>query len=218
MVEISDEHVEWAVVNRIKHLLEDPSSTKFDVTQSFAFFTTILMWAKNRLWVGGNKKDGSFLLSLPDIVSRETRKKLGEELICGPSWHLSRVSPELITVNSRYQSRKQENEINSDFANMTAEQFFKWLRDSIAHGDGRTIRPIHRRSIKGGKTLLAGFTIVSEETRGSSRQLTLTLYHADMKRLGALLADLFCRSLSGDNQYFELDAGAVSIEEAALAS
>jgi hypothetical protein len=218
MVEISDDHVEWAVVNRMKNILEAPSVTKFEVTQSFAVFTTILMWAKNRIWVDGNKTGKVVSLAPSDIASRETRNQLRGERICGPFWHLSRVSPELISVNAKYTARKEQSEINSDFDSMTAEDFFKWLRDAIAHGDGRNIRPIHRRSVKGGKTLLAGFTIVCAKARASGEQLTLTLYHADMKRLGARLADLFCGSLSGDNQYFELDAGTVSIEEAALAS
>ena len=218
MVEISEEHIEWAVVNRVKALLEAPSLTKFEVTQSFAFFTMILLWTKNRAWVDGNNPDKPSLFTPPDIASRKTRKQLGKEMICESPWHLLTISPELISVNHKYYSKIKPVSINSDFVNVNAENFFKWLRDAIAHGDGRTIRPIHRRSTRGGKTLLAGFTIVCAENRTSTRHLTLTFYHADMKRFGALLADLFCRSLSGDDQYFELDAGTVSIEEAALAS
>ena len=105
-------------------------------------------------------------------------------------------------------------DINSDFADMSAEAFFKWLRDALAHGDGRTIRPIHKRSTRGNKTLLAGFKIVFAERRGADRELTLALHHADMKRIGAILADLFCHSLSGGNRYFEQEASTASIDEA----
>jgi hypothetical protein len=35
-----------------------------------------------------------------------------------------------------------------------------------------------------------------------------------MKRIGAILADLFCHSLGGGDRYFELEAGTASIEEA----
>ena len=51
---IVDEHVEWAVVNRLKAMLDEPPETKFNVTQSFALFSAILLWTKNRAWVAGN--------------------------------------------------------------------------------------------------------------------------------------------------------------------
>lgn len=35
-----------------------------------------------------------------------------------------------------------------------------------------------------------------------------------MTRIGALLADLFCQSLSGGDSYFKQEAGTASIEEA----
>ena len=109
-------------------------------------------------------------------------------------------------------------EINADFVGMNAEAFFKWLRDAIAHGDGRTIKPIHKRSMRTGKTLLAGFEILFEERQSSRRKLTLALYHSDMTRIGATLADQFCQSLSGGDSYFEKEAGTASIEEAIRAA
>lgn len=36
-----------------------------------------------------------------------------------------------------------------------------------------------------------------------------------MKRIGTILADLFCHSLSRGDRYFEQEAGMASIEEAA---
>lgn len=43
-----DEHVEWAIVNRFKAMLDAPPKTKFNVTQSFALFSAILLWTKQR--------------------------------------------------------------------------------------------------------------------------------------------------------------------------
>jgi hypothetical protein len=37
---IAGEHVEWAVVNRLKAMLDAPPQTEFNVTQSFALFAT----------------------------------------------------------------------------------------------------------------------------------------------------------------------------------
>ena len=98
---------------------------------------------------------------------------------------------------------------------MTAEQFFKWLRDALAHGDGRTIKPIYKLSRGGSKTLLAGFEVVFAAEKRSKRELNLALYHADMKRIGTILADAFCKSLSGGDRYFEQEAGTATITEAA---
>jgi hypothetical protein len=38
---IADEHVEWAVVNHLKAMLDEPPKTKFNVTQSFALISTV---------------------------------------------------------------------------------------------------------------------------------------------------------------------------------
>ena len=54
---IADEHVEWAVVNRFKAMLDVPPKTKFNVTQSFALFSAIVLWTKQRAWVGGDARD-----------------------------------------------------------------------------------------------------------------------------------------------------------------
>lgn len=51
---IADEHVEWAIVNRLKAMLDEPPQTTFSVTQTFALFSSVLLWTKNRAWVAGN--------------------------------------------------------------------------------------------------------------------------------------------------------------------
>lgn len=105
--------------------------------------------------------------------------------------------------------------INSDFNDMTAEAFFEWLRNALAHGDGRTIRPIHKLSRRGDQTVLAGFEIRGRESRDPKRILTLSLYHSDMQKIGALLADHFCQSMSGDAMCAMNEIGTSQIEEAA---
>lgn len=40
---ITDQDVEWAVVDRLKAMLAEPPKTKFNVTQSFALFSSILL-------------------------------------------------------------------------------------------------------------------------------------------------------------------------------
>lgn len=213
---IHDEHVEWAVVGRLKAMLDEPPKTKFNVTQSFALFSTVLLWTKNRAWVGGDQADRPQWFNEADHAARDAREALKGSLICNEPWLLSRVRPQITAVSGASDRPFDVEGINSDFADVTAEMFFKWLRDALAHGDGRSIRPLHRPSAHKRQTLLAGFEIVFPQSRGSKRILRLALYHADMKRLGAVLADQFCRSLSGGDRYFEEEAGTARIDEVAV--
>lgn len=212
---IADEHVEWAVVNRLKTMLDDPPKTKFNVTQSYALFSTILLWTKNRAWVAGKNGVRQNWSNQSDHKAHDAREELRGAKIVDEPWLLSRVLPQIVLADHDHEPPHGDRQINSDFVEMSAEAFFKWLRDATAHGDGRTIRPIHKLSKRCDKTLLAGFRIVFAEHQGSSRQLTLSLYHDDMRRFGANLAGLFCHSLSGGDRYFEQEAGTASIGEAA---
>jgi hypothetical protein len=66
---IDDRHVEWAVVNRLKKMLDAPPKTSFNVTQSFALFNTIprrsLLGSRSPL-----KKRGVRREALPVPLSR----------------------------------------------------------------------------------------------------------------------------------------------------
>lgn len=58
---ISDEHIEWAVVNRLKAMLDEPPQTPFNVTQTFALFSSIL-FVEQEPRVGG-RQSGTPLLA-----------------------------------------------------------------------------------------------------------------------------------------------------------
>ncbi len=214
MVEIADGHVEWAIVNRLKAMLDEAPSTPFNVTQSFAFFSSILLWSKNRAWVAGNRRERGDWENPADHLAHDARESMQTTLITDDPWRLSLAAPAIMLVDRNDRSA-YEDRINSDFETMTAEAFFRWLRDAFAHGDGRTIRPIHKPSPRHGKTLLVGFKIVFPRKKDSEDSFRLHLYHEDMRRLGVHLADLFCRSLSRNDRYFEEDAATRVGEQAA---
>jgi hypothetical protein len=207
---ILDEHVEWAVVKRLKAMLDEPPKTNFNVTQSFALFTSVLLWAKNRAWVAGFEREPILFDDPADRSAHAARRELRDQLICGEPWRLSRRSP-IFPASVPV----PEEDINSDFEGMTAEVFFEWLRNALAHGDGRNIRPIHKPSRRADRTLLAGFRIERQVSQRRPRRLVLSLYHADMRRMGARLADQFCRSMSGDGQYALQEIGTSLVDEAA---
>ncbi len=212
---ISDEHVEWAIVNRFKAMLHAPPKTKFNVTQSFALFSAILLWTKQRAWVGGDAVSRPPWFDQADHAAREAREALRVTGICDPPWSLSKARPRFGRAQERDVSDFVPETINTDFEGMSAEQFLKWLRDALAHGDGRTIRPLHKPSRTSDRTHLAGFKIVFPVERKSKDVLTLSLYQADMVRIGSILADTFCKKLSGGDRYFEDDPGSTLILEAA---
>jgi hypothetical protein len=79
---------------------------------------------------------------------------------------------------------------------MNAEQFIKWLRDVLAHGDGRKIWPLRDLQRGSNRAHLTGFKIVASAEWESDERLTLSLYHDDMVRIGGALAHIFCKELS----------------------
>ena len=212
---IADEHVEWAIVNWLKAMLDAPPKTEFNVTQSFALFSAILLWTKQRAWVGGDARDRPAGFSQADHAARQAREALRVVSISDPPWSLSKVRPRFGRAKERDVSDLAHERINTDFEGMTAEQFIKWLRDALAHGDGRTIRPIHKPSRTSDRTYLAGFKIVFPADKRSMQHLTLSLYHADTVRIGSILADTLCKALSGGDRYFEEELGTAMIMEAA---
>jgi hypothetical protein len=187
---IAEAHVEWAVINRLKAMLDDPPQTDFNVTLAFSLFSTILIWTKNRMWI----RDAEIPA---DEYALAARKKLGETMIVDAPWSLSRAFPD----------RQGNGEANADFVEMPAWDFFKWLRDALAHGDGRTIRPLHWTSHATGKEWLGGFRVEFSRANGYVEILTLHLFKRDIQNLGQQLADLFCQHLAeGDGYHFSDEA------------
>lgn len=215
---ISDEQVEWAIVNRLKAMLDEPPQTRFNVTQTFALFSSVLLWTKNRAWVAGNNGQRGQWQDQADHLAHDVREAMRGKLITDDPWRLSLVVPQIVLVDRAEGREVRERRINADFEQMTAEEFFKWLRDALAHGDGRTIKPIHKLSTRTGNALLAGFRVDFNAERGAAQTLKLELFHDDMRRIGSVLAALFCQSLSGGDRYFEEEVGTARLQEVATAA
>ncbi len=196
---ISDEQVEWAIVHRLKAMLDDPPKTEFNVTQAFAHFTAILLWTTRRIRV-------AHAVGPADHAAQRAFQNLQRQMIFDPPWSLSRQPPNLDNADVL----GDRGEVNADFAVTTVCDFSVWLRNALAHGDGRSIRPIHKQSRSTGREYLVGFVLA--ENRGPGR--TLHLYHQDMIRIGRELANNFCQELSQGVEYFEEDARALVVEAA----
>ena len=213
-MEISDAHVEWKVVDRLRDMLENPPGTAFAVTQTFALFTTVLLWTKNRTWVAGHFPGNRELTADTDRNAHDARLDWRKQSICATPWSLSRTEPR--NRNRRLREITASSvEINADFEGMTAEAFFKWLRNALAHGDGRFIHPIHAASRSGAGVVLAGFRIAPEPHGREQTALTLSLYRDDMVRIGSKLARQFCDAMNSDAPYLAKECADAKIEEAA---
>jgi hypothetical protein len=205
-----DGHVEWAVINRLKAMLDDPPPTKFNVTQTFAIFSAILLWTKNRGWVAGNNAANATLVDAADHAAQSFRQLLGKEVVSAQPWSLPLHEPQLFPAPM--DAKPAANQINGDFKDMPVEDFVKWLRNAIGHGDGRTIRPLHKKGEHGAQTWLSGFQVRFNETQNSNCILDLKLYDVDMRRIGSLLADRFCQALAAAANYSNEDIATRVIE------
>lgn len=200
---ISNAQVEWAIINRLKVMLDEPPETKFNVTQTFALFSTVLLWTKNRGWVAGNNAGNVAFTDAADQAAHNFRRLLGNEVIPAQPWALPLQEPRFIMVAE--QDQLAAGPINGDFEGMPVENFVKWLRDAFGHGDGRTIRPLHKTGKRGDQTWLSGFRIQFNESKNSNRKLDLPFYEADMRRIGSMLADRFCQALAAGPAYCNED-------------
>lgn len=207
---IMDGHVEWAVINRLKAMLDDPPPTKFNVTQTFAIFSAVLLWTKNRGWVAGNNVANTNLADAADQAAHTFRQLLGKEVITSQPWSLPLCEPHFALLTKGV--KPAASPINGDFNNMPVEDFVKWLRDAIGHGDGRTIRPLHKKGKHGDQSWLSGFRVKFNEKKNANRILDLKLYDADMRRIGSLLADRFCQALAKAPTYYMEDVATRVIE------
>jgi len=133
-----------------------------------------------------------------DHAAQRVLRNLDQQQITDPPWNLSRLPPALEGADIL----GDERDVNADFVGMTVGEFTIWLRNALAHGDGRSICPIHKQSRRTGTEYLAGF--VMSENRGRGR--TLHFYHQDIVRIGKGLANIFCHELSQGDARFEHEA------------
>jgi hypothetical protein len=169
---------------------------RINVTQTYALFTSILYWTLQRI----RTKDETEVDKLATSVLRKLKSQ--------------RVEDEPWSIRTRSSSNVRALDVDpfTKFAGRSADQFLIDLRNAVAHGDARTVKPFHRR-IPGSAEELAGFTY--ECTTG-----TIILMESDMRRIGIGLADVFCKALRRSDEhrrdgYFERDAAQSLLEKAA---
>jgi len=206
MTEITKEHVEWAVVDRLKQMLGNPSEG-FKATETYALFTSALCWVLQHIRIPEMKAQHD-----KDRAVRALWERLEATPVTALPWGIHTPMAGRIKREERHGF-----EIPSPrgFAEHNVARFLKNLRDATAHGDARNVSPFNAHG------LLLGFTFsCSERERGGGIAWTgeITLLRSDMQRIGTAVCRLYCDAVREgsrwDKEAFEADAASIQ-EEAA---
>lgn len=170
MTEITRTHVEWAVVDRLRSMLNESPHPEYSVTQSYGLCVSILAWVMQRIRTRENQA-----LSPEDQAAISVKRSLDRQKVDALPWGLK-------TIGSASQKA-----IHADFKDFTAFDFLKWLRDASCHGDARQVSPINDAGH------LIGFVFCA--TARDDRERSLNLMERDFRRIGSGLATMYCEAL-----------------------
>jgi len=187
-MEIRVEDAEWAVMDRLRQILEgiDKIGTEYTVTLSLSLLLSVVAWGRQRL--GENNLPGE---------RPENIKKVILLPITSPPWSVSKddLSGDIEAYPQGLWLPKQAAE-RKPFAEAHAWELVVFLRNSMAHGDHRNITPwIGEPLPVRAERKLLGFEICSAPGGGQRVPLTgsIRLTEETMVRVGKTLADAFCK-------------------------
>ena len=81
MTEIRREHVEWAIVERLRRMLEAPRHPDFNVTETFALFSSVLCWVLQHVRIGKDARQ-----TFGDDKASELAEELKRQLVHAEPW------------------------------------------------------------------------------------------------------------------------------------
>lgn len=169
---ISEAHAEWAVVDRMRQMMDEPHGD-YLATQTYAMFTAVLCWVLQHLRIPKNRQE-----SVKDRAASELWDQMANEAASGAPW-LMPVLPDQRTASVGKMTVYVPGAAN--VADHSAQRLLINLRDAVAHGDARVVRPFNCND------RLVGFTFACRETK-TDWNGELTLLREDMRRIGSVLA------------------------------
>lgn len=192
-MEIKPEHIEWAVVDRLRMMLKRTSHDEFDVTHAFAVFSVICGWVRQR--VGAFASDSEWPSGLDTLRMS----------VASPTWGL----PNNVACGKAcVKLHAGGNKVEIELSNCSAWEFVVWVRNTMAHADQRGVWPIHEEVDRHKPhRRLTGFRFGCDDCYAD-------LSGDDMRRLGIRLAEVFCHAFS-QGACFEQDAKRGVLEKAA---
>jgi hypothetical protein len=206
MTQITADHLEWAVVDCLRLMLDEPAHAKFNVTQTYALFTTIICWVMQHVRISDDQ-----IKTPGDQRAQRLFEALSLVAIADEPW---RIKVEPVSRIERIGSGKFKLPAPKNFESHTVDRFLINLRDATAHGDARIVSPFN--VVVERQHLLAGFSFECTEIRDRRRtwEGKITLLEADMRRIGIQLAKAYCNALRRTephrrNSYFVAEAASV---------
>ena len=179
MTEITRDHAEWAVVDRLRAMLNETPHAEYNVTQSYGLCVAILAWVMQRVRTPENAAN-----SQEDCAAISVKAALDGQSVEALPWGLQTGGP------------AGRVPVCSDFRGFTAFNFLKWLRDASCHGDARQVFPEN----KNGELIGFKFQMKSDSDQ---KIRSLVLRETDLRRIGSALADMYCKALSGSESFYE---------------
>lgn len=133
MTEISDRHVEWATVSRMREML--PSVRRdFEITQTFTLFTGILCWTMQRIrWKEDNTEIAQSMSALRSRLENIPFIDFAPRLRPRPTSAKSHYDIPFNDLTAFDKTGEHKN----------ALLVLGALRNAVAHGDSRRISPIN---------------------------------------------------------------------------
>jgi len=135
MTQITNDHVEWAVVSRLRRMLEEPPHQKFNVTQAYALFTTILCWVLQHTRIPSHE-----IKSDNDKIAHRLWENFSDRAIADDPWCVYVKPIERIELVGNKSIRVPP---PRNFEEHTVDRFLINLRDATAHGDARKVQPFN---------------------------------------------------------------------------
>lgn len=203
MVEIRSEDYEWAAIDRMGKMLKCPHPD-FKTTQTYSNFSAILCWTMQRVRTlpvhpGTDlatrqppQNDPNF--SIFDAIQTDMLAK-SIEAYFGP---LPKATEHLNTLQT----------VDNSGGDITALAFAIALRNAVAHGDGRKVKPVNR------PRQLVGFEFTLSNPRNFPQwSCTTQLNRTAMAQIAGKLADVFCDSFRKQKRISESELTAIGESE-----
>lgn len=185
-MEILDDEIEYAIVIRFREMLSLPRGLLYNVSHTYALFSSILCWTLQRIRPPRRKP------ASPSDMQQQAWKlwdDLGNEEIESHPWSIATADTESMQASVAHFPEFQGKSVASTLVA---------LRNAVAHGDGRIVKPYNERSKVSGRRELLGFTFSCNE-RDDNRKIIwegkITLLEGDMRRLAEGIADRFLRDV-----------------------
>lgn len=200
MGQIPQEHAEWAVVDRLRKMLEEPEGP-YLASQSYALFSTILCWVMQH-----SRVHRDYRFTPGDRAASALLAALRNEPVSDDPWSIW-TEPAARISEGGVQVPPPEG-----FEHHDAARFLINLRDAMAHGDARNVKPYNHGEV------LVGFNFECCELRNRKPvwQGRIVLLRSDMRRIGGALASRYCETIKAADETGQLQARADGmIEDAA---